>query len=64
MTITAPATENGHLDRAIECQSALELAFENFAERAVAAGWSSSEVALALTNLSRLNLRRIAAVNR
>jgi hypothetical protein len=64
MTITAPTTKKGYLDRAIDCQSALEPAFEDLAERAEVAGWGRSDVAFALTNLGRLHLRKIVAAIR
>lgn len=43
-------------DRSFRCQNAMQMAFQNMAERATAAGWREQEVAAALVDLADNNM--------
>ena len=46
--ITAPKRDDDYADRSLDCQFALEPAFQELAARAQAAGWSEDDVSTAL----------------
>lgn len=50
--IAAPKLSNGHPDRDLLCQEALEGEFLSLADRAQLSGWSREEVATALIELA------------
>lgn len=50
--ICKPAMSVDDPDRFLECQDAMDIAFQDLANRAVAAGWSEREVAAALVDLA------------
>ena len=51
--IPPPPLPPGDPDRAIECETHLEPAFDELAEEALAQGWSEDEVEAALVGLAR-----------
>ncbi|WP_271025513.1 hypothetical protein [Rhizobium sp. RCAM05973] len=64
--IKPPAVEEDHPDRDLECQATLSDALAELIDRAVAAGWSDEEAAVALAALAdnrMLGAARIANVN-
>jgi hypothetical protein len=52
MSIHPPGKPLDHPDRFLDCQQALEPAFQNVVERATAAGWEEVEVVAALVTLA------------
>ena len=50
--IPAPTLPEGHRDRVLLCQDALEAEFLSLSDRAQRAGWSREEVAMALMELA------------
>ena len=59
--IKGPSRPAPSADRSLDCQFALEPAFQDLAERAQTAGWTEDDVATALIELARNHLRGIAA---
>lgn len=64
MIIPLPRIPEDHPDRAIECQFQLEPAFQDFVSRAVAAGWTVDDVAMAMIDLAHNHLRGVIADRR
>ena len=60
-TISAPKHEPGSDDYNLDCQSAMERAFQAVAAQAEASGWDKGEVAYALLELARFNLKGMIA---
>jgi hypothetical protein len=50
--VPAPEIPVDDPDRSVRCQNAMQIAFQNMAERAMAAGWRDQEVAAALVDLA------------
>jgi DNA ligase D-like protein (predicted ligase) len=50
--VPAPEVPVDGPNRSLRCQSAMQIAFQNMAERAMAAGWREQEVAAALVDLA------------
>lgn len=61
MTIASPRIANDYPDRPLECQFAIESAFQGLVYQARVAGWSGSEVAAALVDLAHNHMRGIIA---
>lgn len=61
MTIASPKTAADYPDRPLECQFAIEPAFQDLARRAQAAGWSEREVAAALIDLAHNHMSGMIA---
>jgi len=51
-SITPPRSSTQDPDRLLDCQMAMEDAFQQLAEAAEAVGWTADEVALALVELA------------
>jgi hypothetical protein len=64
MEIPAPKIAVDHPDRALECQFQLQPAFQELSRRARAAGWTASEVAVALVDLGINDLKAMIADQR
>ena len=60
MKIHPPRHSADHPDRALECAFALEPAFAKLEADAMAAGWTSDEVAIALMDLAKGALLALA----
>jgi len=60
-TISTPKHELGSPDYNLDCQSAMERAFQAVAAHAEAAGWDKGETAYALLELARFNLKGLIA---
>lgn len=60
-TISTPKHELGSPDYNLDCQSAMERTFHAVAAQAAAAGWDKGEVAYALLELARFNLKGMIA---
>jgi hypothetical protein len=56
-TIFGPKMPADHPDRRLECEFVLETGFQLLSLDAEAVGWSGEEVAYALMNLARANVR-------
>ena len=52
MPIDPPKHPANHPNRVLECEEAMELAFQELARQAEAAGWSGDEVADALLSVA------------
>ncbi|MBA8878270.1 hypothetical protein [Phyllobacterium myrsinacearum] len=50
--VPAPEVSVDDPARSVRCQSAMQIVFQNTAERAMAAGWREQEVAVALVDLA------------
>jgi hypothetical protein len=61
MTIASPKIAADYPDRPLECQFAIEPAFQDLARRAHATGWSESEVAAALIDLAHHHMSGMLA---
>jgi hypothetical protein len=62
MNVTSsPKHEPGSPDYNLDCQSAMERAFQAVAAQAEAAGWDKGEVAYALLELARFNIKGMIA---
>lgn len=59
MTIASPKHPADHPDRIVDCEFAMEPAFQAFAAEAIAAGWSEHDVSTALLNLAVANVKGI-----
>lgn len=59
--IAPPRRAANNADRDLDCQFALEPAFQMLASRAQAVGWSEDEVAAALLELAHHHLQGIIA---
>ncbi|GGD41788.1 hypothetical protein [Aureimonas glaciei] len=59
--IAAPKTAADYADRAIDCQFAMETAFQDLARRAEFAGWTEDDVSAALLELARSHIKGIIA---
>lgn len=59
--VAPPVTGRGHPDRHLSCQEAIEPAFQELAENAESAGWSSDEVAAALVDLADNHMLALVA---
>lgn len=59
--IAAPDTTNDYADRAIDCQFALEPAFQKVARQALAAGWTQDDVSAAMLELAKAQIKGIIA---
>lgn len=57
--VTAPKRPNGHPDRQLDCEEAMEAAFQEIAEKAIAAGWGQQEIALALVGLVQAHIHAL-----
>jgi hypothetical protein len=61
MSIAPPKTAVDYADRAIDCQFAMEPAFQDLARRAEFAGWTEDDVSAALLELARNHIKGIIA---
>jgi hypothetical protein len=59
--IEAPKTGANYADRAVDCQFAIETAFQDLARRAEFAGWTEDDVSAALLELARNHINGIIA---
>jgi hypothetical protein len=64
MTIPPPKIANDYPDRPLECQFAIEPAFQDLVGQAHEAGWSDSEVAAALIDLAHNHMRGMIAAGK
>ena len=53
MIIDPPERPTDHPDRGLECEGAMEPAFQELARQATAAGWNADEIAAALLSLAK-----------
>lgn len=60
-TISTPRREPGSPDYNLDCQSAIERAFQAVAAQAEAARWDKGETAYALLELAHFNLKGLIA---
>jgi len=60
-TISTPKHERGSPGYNLDCQTALREGFQAFADAARAAGWDKGELAYALLELARFNLKGMIA---
>jgi hypothetical protein len=58
VAIVEPSCPAGHPDRGLQCQLALEPAFQELAERAAESGWTEDEIAYALFKLAGATEKR------
>ncbi|WP_312367046.1 hypothetical protein [Ensifer sp.] len=54
--VTPPKRPQNYPDRQLDCEEAMEAAFQAVVERAAAAGWSSQETALGLIGLVQAHI--------
>lgn len=59
MNIAPPRRPNSHPDRLIDCQEAIESAFQDLMENVTAAGWGPEEVAASIKQLAWAYLRTL-----
>lgn len=52
MSISPPDKPTDHPDRFLQCQEAIEDAFQDLVEQAVAAGWGEAETVAAVVELA------------
>ena len=57
MSIAPPTTADDYADRAIDCQFAMEPAFQNLVRQAEVAGWYADDVSAALLELARNHIK-------
>ena len=62
--ISPPKTDNDYADRAIDCQFALEPAFQQIAHDAEKAGWTKDDVSAALLELARNHIKGVISHRR
>ncbi|PZM16233.1 hypothetical protein [Rhizobium tubonense] len=58
--IHSPKSSPGNIERARECEEALDIAFKELLERAAAAGWQEAEVALVLADIADAHVMDVA----
>ncbi|TIW14707.1 MAG: hypothetical protein E5V81_26715 [Mesorhizobium sp.] len=58
VAIVEPSWPADHPDRGLQCQLALEPAFQQLVERAAESGWTEDEIANALLELAGARLKR------
>ncbi|RWN98937.1 MAG: hypothetical protein EOS07_36490, partial [Mesorhizobium sp.] len=61
VAIVEPSCPADHPDRGLQCQLALEPAFQELAERASESGWTEDEIAYALLELAGARLKSNSA---
>ena len=55
--VSPPKRPSDHPDRQLDCEEALEAAFQEVAEKAVAAGWDAKEIAMSLVGLAEAHIK-------
>jgi hypothetical protein len=64
MKIAPPMTTDDYADRSIDCQFAMEPAFQNLVRQAEVAGWYEEDVSSALLELARNHIKGTMADRR
>ncbi len=57
--VSPPKRPTDHPDRLLDCEEAMEAAFQKVIERAAAAGWSQQEAALGLLGLIQAHIHAL-----
>lgn len=58
-TISSPRRPPEHPDRQLDCEEAMEAAFQDVVEKAMAAGWGQQEIAIGLIGLVQAHIHAL-----
>lgn len=57
--VSPPKRPSDHPDRQLDCEEAMEAAFQEVAEKAIAAGWAQQEIAIGLIGLVQAHIHAL-----